>query len=86
MLREKLGAGTYTSSESPHEVARGLQFSSIGAGGFSDAPPIERSVGHHCGVTTSSVAYCRGSNERGQLGIGPLPHRVNSPTKVVGQP
>jgi alpha-tubulin suppressor-like RCC1 family protein len=36
-------------------------------------------------VTTSGVTYCWGSNDRGQLGIGPFPLRVNTPAKVLGQ-
>jgi hypothetical protein len=83
----ELGDGTYTPSDSPRQVAGGLQFSSIGAGGFTDPNLLtKRTVGHSCGVTTSNVVYCWGSNDRGQIGIGQSPTRVNTPAKVLGQP
>ena len=83
----ELGDGTYTSSASPRQVGGGLQFSSIGAGGFTDpALATRHTVGHSCGVTTSNVVYCWGANDRGQLGTGPSPTHVNTPLKVLGQP
>jgi hypothetical protein len=55
----ELGDSTRTQSNVPVRVVGGLEFSSISAGSF-----------HTCGVTTGGVAYCWGSNYRGQLGIG----------------
>ncbi len=43
------------------------------------------SDGHTCGLTSSSVAYCWGYNDRGQIGIGSQDPRVQvSPTAVTG--
>ena len=43
----------------PVAVAGGLVFRTVAAGGFNT-----------CGVTTSDEAYCWGTNQEGQLGIG----------------
>jgi alpha-tubulin suppressor-like RCC1 family protein len=60
----------------PTRVVGGLAFRFVSAGSF----------GHTCGVTTTGVAYCWGSNQGGALGIGradfdphPRPLRVVSP-------
>ena len=68
----QLGTGTSTGPERctdfgsefpcstrPVRVVGGLAFRSVSAGG-----------GHTCGVTTSNVTYCWGSNESGPLGLG----------------
>jgi len=55
-------------------VSGGLVFSTVSVGRE-----------HVCGVTTSQVAYCWGSNFYGQLGNG---SQIDSsmPVKVAGQP
>ena len=75
----------------PTAVSGGLTFSSISVGGgligtsdyyyYYDQP-----IGHSCGVTTAGVAYCWGSNNRGELGSGPTRILSRSPVKVSGQP
>ena len=56
----QLGTGDSAAAAArPLPVAGGLRFVSITAGDD-----------HTCGITTDSVAYCWGSNSRGQLGIG----------------
>jgi len=41
---------------------------------------------HSCAITITDVAYCWGSNNQGQLGIGTLDDFYHNPTKVGGQP
>ena len=41
---------------------------------------------HSCAITISDVAYCWGSNNAGQLGIGTIGESYANPTKVGGQP
>jgi alpha-tubulin suppressor-like RCC1 family protein len=70
----QLGDGTTTNRSSPTLVSGGLVFQSISAGEVSS-----------CGVTTTSLAYCWGDNEYGQLGTG---NKTSSqvPAKVTNQP
>lgn len=60
--REDIEQPTAPQPEAALDVtpARTLAFRQVSAGG----------VGHTCGVTTDSVAYCWGGNEHGQLGNG----------------
>jgi alpha-tubulin suppressor-like RCC1 family protein len=44
---------------------------------------VSYGMGHTCGVTTSSVAYCWGSNEEGQLGDGTTAN-TETPVPVAG--
>ena len=75
----------------PNAVSGGLTFKSIAVGGgmignadyyYYYADP----GGHSCGVTTAGVAYCWGSNNHGELGIGPSTAPSRGPVKVLGQP
>jgi len=70
----QLGDGTTTNRSAPTAVTGGLVFQSISAGEVSS-----------CGVTTTSLAYCWGDNEYGQLGTGNK-ISVQVPTKVTNQP
>ena len=85
-----LGNSTNASSTSPARVAGGLLFASIQAGGselsnsYFDYGIIAES--HTCGVTTQSVAYCWGSNNRGELGSATFSAGSLVPVKVSGQP
>lgn len=55
-----LGSGTVGGSAStPQQVSGSLQFTQLAAGAY-----------HVCGIATSKVAYCWGSNATGQLGNG----------------
>lgn len=56
-----LGDGTSLQQEHPGpvQVAGGLSFTAISAGGF-----------HNCGLTADGSAYCWGTNASGQLGVG----------------
>jgi alpha-tubulin suppressor-like RCC1 family protein len=56
----------------PTAVSGGLSFAAISAG-----------MAHTCGVTTSGVLYCWGSNQFGQLGIGTTSDQ-SAPTQVTG--
>lgn len=59
-IRGALGEGSTTAFHSmPVLVAGGLKFKTISAGGA-----------HACGLTTTGVAYCWGSNSLGELGVG----------------
>jgi alpha-tubulin suppressor-like RCC1 family protein len=69
----QLGDGTTTNRPSPTAVAGGLSFRSISAGEVTT-----------CGITTSSVAYCWGDNEYGQLGTGDFTSS-QVPIRVSGQ-
>jgi alpha-tubulin suppressor-like RCC1 family protein len=70
----QLGDGTTANQSSPTAVTGGLVFQSISAGEVST-----------CGVTTTSLAYCWGDNEYGQLGTGNKTS-FQVPTKVTNQP
>lgn len=67
-------SGTAFQQSSPVAVAGGLTFAHLGAGGF-----------HSCAATSANGAYCWGSNDYLQLGIG---SNVKStvPVKVRAQP
>ena len=56
----------------PQFVQGGLSWRQMAAGGL-----------HSCGVTTSNVAYCWGSNAKGQLGNGTQTSQAK-PTRVEG--
>ena len=73
----------------PIAVTGGLAFQSIAVGGSGSisgdyyyGPYAE---GHSCGVTTSGVAYCWGSNSGFALGVVPGPTSSATPLKVSGQ-
>ena len=62
----RLGNGSNSSANKPVKVSEegfflslGIHFSSISAGGY-----------HSCGLIANRIAYCWGSNDSGQLGIG----------------
>jgi alpha-tubulin suppressor-like RCC1 family protein len=85
-VHDQLGAvgafdrcGGWSCSLTPSRVAGGLRFRSIAAA---------RGPGgaHTCGVTESDLAYCWGSNDRGQLGTGFQGGTSPEPALVVGQP
>jgi alpha-tubulin suppressor-like RCC1 family protein len=57
----------------PFAVAGGLRFRNVSAGGR-----------HACGVTTDNLAYCWGSNFRGQLGMGTGGGQSLTPVAVAG--
>ena len=72
----QLGDGTKTHSDVPVTVAGNHTFQLIAAGGFA--------IGHTCALTDMGLAFCWGSNERGQIGTGtqdllvhPLPESVS---------
>ena len=76
----QLGTGSYDPVEVPTAVASGDSgetFAAVSAGG-----------GHSCAITTQDRAYCWGSNEHGELGIGAIerPGRrgVSRPEAVGG--
>jgi alpha-tubulin suppressor-like RCC1 family protein len=71
----QLGIGTTQSSASPVAVLGGLTFANLTVGGF-----------HSCGVTTTSVAYCWGSNEHFALGNDETFPGNPVPIRVEGQP
>jgi alpha-tubulin suppressor-like RCC1 family protein len=62
-----------TQSASPVLVPGGHVFASIDAGTL-----------HTCGITTTGVAYCWGSQEYGQLGNGVVGAAIAGPTLVSG--
>ena len=78
----------------PVAVVGGLVFSSITVGGGFIASSDDYYYyyyysspgGHSCGVTTSGVTYCWGSNSRGELGSGPYLTVIRAPVRVSGQP
>lgn len=70
----QLGAGAQGGfSDVPVQVAGGLRFSSISAGGD-----------HSCGISTSGAAFCWGSNQDGQLGNGGVGGVSVAPVAVSG--
>ena len=66
------GTWTWTPKHNPTVVSGGLTWVSLTNGND-----------HTCGVTTSDVAYCWGSNSRGELGFGTNTHSA-VPVKVGG--
>src|SRR5439155_1690297 len=58
----ELGFGSSARSNTPAPVAGGLTFAML------DANSSNNILAHTCGVTTTSEAYCWGSNRSGQLG------------------
>ena len=76
-LTYQLGGGDLlaVNSSTPIRVAptSGLTFTSITAG-----------RDHTCALTGNGTAYCWGSNEEGQLGIGTIGGSVDDPLAVVG--
>ena len=79
------GPGHY--SALPRTVS-GLTFKSIAVGGtagFADFDGGASAEGHACGITTSGVTYCWGSNGGGELGISSSGPPSFSPAKVSGQ-
>lgn len=67
-----LGTGTASGQQfAPVPVIGGLTFQSIAAG-----------FGYTCGVTTLAEAYCWGTNNAGQLGVGSYSTRP-SPARVI---
>lgn len=71
----QVGTGAPVAAQStPAQVAGGLTFSTIAAGGQ-----------HTCGRTTGGVVYCWGDNGRGQLGVGTTVGQVAAPARVLGQ-
>jgi len=58
----ELGFGSSAASNTPAPVVGGLTFAML------DANSGNNILAHTCGVTTTSEAYCWGSNRRGQLG------------------
>jgi alpha-tubulin suppressor-like RCC1 family protein len=72
-LRGALGDGrAFSSHLTPAMVAGGLKFRTLSAGGE-----------HVCALTTDDRAYCWGSNEAGELGVGDRSIRT-TPTTVAG--
>jgi len=72
-FRGALGDGsTVASHRTPVPVSGGLKFRTISAGGA-----------HACGLTTANVAYCWGSNDVGELGVGDRNMR-STPVPVLG--
>jgi alpha-tubulin suppressor-like RCC1 family protein len=69
-----LGNGVPTQSWEPVLVSDGHPFAMVAAGGDE----------HSCGVTTSGVAYCWGSNGLGQLGSGSDTIQTLTPVPVAG--
>lgn len=75
----------------PTAVSGGLSFNSIAVGGGLIGGDYYyyyygQPGGHSCGVTTAGVAYCWGSNNRGELGSGPSMTLSRAPVRVSGQP
>lgn len=73
----------------PIAVTGGLRFKSISVGGAGGVTGnyyyAPSAMGHTCGITTSGVTYCWGSNGFGELGIGTLTAPIPTPTKISGQ-
>jgi alpha-tubulin suppressor-like RCC1 family protein len=85
--RGELGVGTNGGSiDTPAQVVGGLQWSAISAGGdtVQQPPLIPRFESHTCALTTNGQAYCWGSNESGQLGIGTVGGSSPVPVAVLG--
>jgi alpha-tubulin suppressor-like RCC1 family protein len=76
----QLGDGTTNQRLRPARVVGGLPFRQVSAGQLSAFAATNT-----CGVTTSNVAYCWGSNFFGQLGIGSRDEEPHPrPVAVVG--
>ncbi|HEY6220363.1 MAG TPA: hypothetical protein VIV65_09925 [Gemmatimonadaceae bacterium] len=72
-FRGGLGDGsTISGHTAPTPISGGLKFMSISAGGA-----------HACGLTVDGDAYCWGSNDYGELGVGDLIGRT-TPAAVLG--
>lgn len=71
-LHGQLGNGTTENSDAPTQVAGGLDFSRLYAGG-----------GMTCGITADGSQYCWGLNQSGQLGDGSRTNRT-TPAPVGG--
>jgi alpha-tubulin suppressor-like RCC1 family protein len=77
--RGQLGDGSTTPRLTPARVAGGLEFKQLTAGGHD----VEAGSAYTCGVTRENLAYCWGSNLRGQLGDGTTTRRLR-PVQVAG--
>ena len=71
--RGQIGDGTTTNRNAPTAVGGGLTFASLADG----------SADHACGLTSTGVAYCWGSNDWGELGDGSTIER-HAPVAVAG--
>jgi alpha-tubulin suppressor-like RCC1 family protein/uncharacterized protein YjdB len=71
----QLGDGSTTFRFTPVAVAGGHSFVALAAGGFKDS--------HTCGIASSGVTYCWGSNDYGEIGDGSTTTRL-VPTAVGG--
>jgi alpha-tubulin suppressor-like RCC1 family protein len=71
----QIGDGTAGSvAPTPHAIAGALTFASLSGGST-----------HSCGLSTSHVAYCWGSNNDGQLGTGSFGGNYPTPVPITGQ-
>jgi alpha-tubulin suppressor-like RCC1 family protein len=74
-LHGQLGVGFYSASEpSPVPVAGDVVFETLSV-----------SSAHTCGLTFAGEAYCWGSNNNGQLGIGEVSKGYTEPVPVAGE-
>jgi len=81
----ELGDGSRLPSLSPQPAGGGLLFSSLMASTRIEDPRAPGSSrGHGCGVVQNGDAYCWGSNQSGELGIGAESELELSPKKVGG--
>lgn len=89
----ELGNGGQIPTNQPVAVAGGLQFKTISASsavssgsGYYDYYYDIPISAHTCGVTVGGAAYCWGSPDMGQLGLGLQAAAVTmTPAKVAGQ-
>ncbi len=68
-----VGDGGDAATVVPVRVAGGHHFTSVTAG-----------MDHGCGLTDAGAVWCWGFNNRGQLGIGSMVLRSDTPAQVVG--
>ncbi len=83
----QLGDGTTTDRSAPAQVAGGLSFESLAAGGsyeVDDDAQKSYKAGFSCGLTTAGKAYCWGSNRLGELGVGSTTKFFTTPQAVSG--
>jgi uncharacterized protein YjdB len=83
----QLGDGTTTDRSAPTQVAGGLSFESLAAGGsyeVDDDAQKSYKAGFSCGLTTAGKAYCWGSNRFGELGVGSATTIFTTPQAVSG--